>query len=276
MAAWRHRLVASTWHPRGARQSGRKPKRPCCSLESSARNGSVSYIAQVGDSAIISAAAGVVGAMVGGGAAIWAAHVAAEASERATVAKESRDETRSAAEAISAARRVAAGDVICDLQSMRDAWTGGRTSSIDDTHRVGHLWDLHEKVRVRALLLPNDLQEEIAVLNWCLRFADEIGGDGFRPEGFIFLGKWGVAQLAYETAEERLRRYIAGDVALPWPPDALRLKAAHADHVRARQDEYAAEAHEYASEREAFDESHPFLSASVERSKQLRGSSEDQ
>jgi len=137
------------------------------------------------------------------------------------------------------------------------------------------LWDLHEKIRARALLLPNDLRNDIAILNGCLRFADELGGDRFRAGGFIFLGTTSVARLALETAEERLSRYIAGDVDVPWSPDALRLRAAYEDLMTARQDEYVGEVLEYESERRDFDAAHPSLPAQIVAARQSRGEFED-
>jgi hypothetical protein len=60
---------------------------------------------KVEDTAIITAAAGVLGAFVGGGAAIWAASVAADKAENAAVAKEERDRQRQSDDAVAAARR---------------------------------------------------------------------------------------------------------------------------------------------------------------------------
>ena len=94
-------------------------------------------------------------------------------------------------------------------------------------------------------------------------------------DGFIFLGPVGVAQVAYETIEERLSRYMAGDVAVPWSPDALRLRAAHDDLMSARQEEYALEALEYEGERRAFDAEHPSVAEQVEEAKRRRGSTDD-
>ena len=212
---------------------------------------------------------------MGGGAAIWAAHVAAGASERSAVAKEMRDQKRQRDDEVARARREAAAAVLDHLEAMRDVWSDAQRSPVDNARDAGRLWDLHEKARVRALLLPSDLREEVAVLNRCLRLADELGGDKSRGEGFIFLNTRQVAKLAYETAEERLGRYIAGDVVVPWPPDGLRLRAAHDDLMSHREDEYAMEAHEYESERSEFDAAHPNLASQVEKAKRLRGSSEE-
>ena len=227
------------------------------------------------DDAIVSAAAGVLGALVGGGAAILAARFTVRQTETAAIAKETRDRKRQTEDAITKGRIEAATSIIGDLQEMRDVWSGDRTSVSSEGERVGRLWDLHEQVRVQTLILPADLRKDLAVLNRCLRFADEIGGSDFRPSGFIFLGTTRVAQVAFEAAQEQLSRFIAGDAAVPWPPDALRLRAAHDDLMGERSVEYAQEAHEYESERKEFDEAHPPLADHVHNAKQLRGSSED-
>jgi hypothetical protein len=91
---------------------------------------------KVEDTAIITAAAGVLGAFVGGGAAIWAASVAADKAENAAVAKEERDRQRQSDDAVAAARRDAAAAAIEDLATMRDLWIAERGSPVDDARRA--------------------------------------------------------------------------------------------------------------------------------------------
>jgi hypothetical protein len=227
------------------------------------------------DDALISAGAGVVGALVGGGAAIIAAAFTARQTEEAAVAKEDRDRVRRAEDAVMSARTEAAQAIIDDLSEMRDVWLKDPSPKADPTDHDGRLWQLHEQVRVRAVILPAPLREDVAVLNRSLRFADELGGDALRQGGFIFFNSQGVARVAFEAAQERLSRFCAGDKEVPWPPDALRLRAAYDEFIAARSLEYEQEGHEYENERSAFDATHPGLPEKVHNAKQLRGSSED-
>lgn len=227
------------------------------------------------DDAIVSAGAGLLGALVGGGAAICAAMVAARRTERAALSKEQRDLQRQQLEAIRIAQAEAATAIIDDLQAMRSLWLEPAGALERRAERTKQLWDLHERIRVRALILPARVREDLAVLVRSMRFADELGGDAFRPDGFIFLSTSGVANVAFEAGQEQLSRFIAGDQELPWPPDGLRLRAAHDDLMSERTIEYAQEGHEYEEERRAFDLAHPTLTGKVHNAKQLRRSPED-
>ncbi len=112
------------------------------------------YVDGVVDDAIVSAGAGLAGAVVGGGAAIWAAALTTKRAERAALAKEQRDDQAKRAEELRKAQTQAATAIIDDLQEMCGLWLDGSGSQGDRANRSVRLWDLHESVRVRALILP--------------------------------------------------------------------------------------------------------------------------
>jgi hypothetical protein len=116
------------------------------------------------DDAIVSAAAGVLGALVGGGAAILAARFTVRQTEKAAIAKETRDRKRQTEDSITKGRIEAATSIIGDLQEMRDVWSGDRTSVSSEGERAERLWHLHEQVRVQALILPVDAMKERGLL----------------------------------------------------------------------------------------------------------------
>lgn len=227
----------------------------------------------MGSEELISAGAGLVGALVGGGAAILAAALTAGRTEKAAVQEDERDRRGKQESAVRQTQVAAATAIIDDLQTMRDLWSNDSDTARHD--RQERLWQLHENARVRALILPAKLRQDLQVLLRSLRFADELGGDAFRAGGFIFLGTYGVARVAFEAGQEQLSRLIAADAEVPWPPDALRLRAAHDDLMQGRKIEYAQEGYEYEAERREFDQRHPRLAGHVHNAKQLRGSQQD-
>lgn len=217
---------------------------------------------------LISAGAGLVGAVLGGGVTLAATWLTAQKAEKSTIAREAREQVRLAEDSIRTSQDAAAQSALNGLDSMREVWATPPTGT-GSNPRMEPLWDLHEKVRVASLVLPKKHRESVAISARAIRFAGEIGRTN-DDSGLIFMSPQGVAKVVYEAIFEELSRFIAGDQEQPWPEDVLRVKAAYDDLMERRSEDYAGEQNEYASERADFDQRHPGLGDEIARSAAAR------